>query len=194
VKIDRKLNLVQTFDTSAGTVHVHSVPISYETCRQYSFIIRKTYSQIVNNGLFPSGGASVAIEMMERIAKLDNVWEGSDGVRDGLRAEIRQRTNVIIPTPQGWKTIPYAHALEQNLFDQEDVDEMEGAIVFFTCASLVLRSQNDQQRMTILLNVMEFQWHTRTTSLDCMAHAASLPMSMPVESSGETMPVSSVPR
>jgi hypothetical protein len=193
MRIDRRLHLVQTFDTSAGTVHVHSVPLSYEVCRQYFLVLRKTYAQMVTQGLFPAGGASSAVLLMERIARADNAWEGPDGVRDGLMAEIRRLTNVVVPSPNGWQTTPYAQALTQNIFDQEDVDEMEGAIVFFICASLVFRSQNDQQRMTTLLAMMEFQWHTRTTSLGVTEWAASLPISMPAESSGATVPVSSLP-
>jgi hypothetical protein len=193
MQIDRKLNLVQTFETNAGTVHVHSTPISHEVCRDYFLILRKTYAQMIAQGLFPAGGSSSASLMMERIAKLDNVWEGVDGVRDGLMAEIRRLTNVVVPSPQGWQPIPYEQALSQNMFDVEDVEEMEGAIVFFTCASLVFRGRRNSERLRMLLGVMEFQWHTRSTSSDSMAWAASLPISTPAVNTGATVPVSSLP-
>jgi hypothetical protein len=193
MQIDRRLNLVQTFDTNTGTVHIHSTPASYEVCRQYFLILRKTYAQMIAQGMFPMGGASAASEMMERIARMDNVWEGPEGVRDGLLAEIRRLTNVVVPGPMGWQTVPYDAALSQKMFDPEDIDEMEGAIIFFTCASLVFRSKKDRQRLEIILGVMESQWHTQSTSSDSMAWAASLPTSTPGVSIGETAPVSLIP-
>jgi hypothetical protein len=193
VNIDRRLNLVQTFETNAGTVHVHSTPISHEVWRDYFLILSKTYSQIFAQGLGIAAGPQTAGMLLEKLARADNVWDGPNGVESGLMAEIRRLTNVIIPGPKGWDTIPYETALQRGIFDGESIDGIEGAIVFFICASALLRGSRERQRLTILLSGLELQLAARSTSLDCMAWAASLPTSMPAENIGEMVPVSSLP-
>ena len=193
MQINRALNLVQTFETSAGTVHVHSTPISHEVWRDYFLILSKTYSQIFAQGLGVNVGPTTAGLLLEKIAKQDGVWDGDNGVNNGLMAEIRRGTNVVVASLQGWQTVPYVVALQNGIFDAESVEEMEGAIVFFICASALLRGSRMKQKLTILLGLMELQLGTQTTSLDSTAWAVSLPTSMPVESIGEMVPVSSIP-
>jgi hypothetical protein len=191
--IDRALNLVQSFDTNIGTVHVHSMPISHEVWRNYFLILSKTYNQTFEQGLGINVGPSVASMLLERIAKLDHVWEGDDGVERGLMAEIRRLTNVIIPTAKGWETIPYESARDRILFDAESIDDMEGTIVFFISASAVLRGSRMKQRRMTVLGFLEALPGVLTTSLDCTGYLASLPISMPVENTGAMVPVSSLP-
>lgn len=191
MKINRRLNLVQPIETESGTIHLHSTPIALETWETYFLIISKTYAAIFAEGLQMHAGPTIAGLMLRRIAEANNMWDGPNGVRMGLLPEIRRLSNVVLPTG----AIPYEVALQQGLIDEDTVAEVEGAVIFFICASAVLRgpSTTTQEKLRVTLGMMELMYGVRTTSLDCMAFAASLQTSTPAETIGEKKQASSVP-
>lgn len=193
MKISRQLNLVQEFETEKGILYLHSMPLSVEVWRNYFLVLSKTYSQLFAQGIHTIAGPVIARLMLERIAKADGVWEGDEGVERGLLAEMRRLSNVLAPTGAGWTMVPYETALQHNLIDPEAAEEMEGALVFFMCASAVLRGPKAREKLEILLGIMDRLWDAHSTSLDITAYLASLPTSTPAESSGAKMLVSSVP-
>lgn len=193
MRIDRKLNLVQPIETETGTIHLHSMPLSREVWENYFLILSKTYSQLFAQGLHTISGPAVAGLMLRHIATQDGVWEGDAGVKNGLMPEIRRLTNIVLPTGAGWGTLPYEEALRRKMIDDDTATEAEGAIVFFICASAVLRGPKAKAKLGILLGMTESQWGAQYTSSDATAFGASLPTSTPVESSGEKRPASSVP-
>jgi hypothetical protein len=193
VRIGRPLNLVQEFETDSGTIYLHSMPLSVEVWRNYFLVLSKTYSQLFAQGIHTIAGPAIARLMLEQIAKIDGVWEGPAGVQQGLLAEIRRLSNVLAPTGAGWDMIPYETALQRGVIDPEAAEEMEGALVFFICASAVLRGPKAREKLEILLGMLERLWGAQSTSLDITAFRASLPTLTPAEIIGAKMPVSSVP-
>jgi hypothetical protein len=193
LKIDRRLFLVQSIETESGIIHIHSMPVSLEVWRNYFLILAKTYSQIFAQGLHSIAGPSVACLMLERLARIDGVWEGESGVQQGLLNEIRRLTNIVLPTGKGWETVPYEVALSRQLIDPEDIEQIEGAIVFFICASAVLRGRNQRTKLEAILMMIDHLWGARSSSLDVMAFAASLPISIPAETIGVSPTASLLP-
>ena len=193
MRINRQLNLVQDFETDKGTLYLHSMPLSAEVWRNYFLVLTKTYSQLFAQGIHTIAGPAIARLMLEQIARADGVWEGVAGVQQGLLPEIRRLSNVLAPTGAGWDMVPYEVALQQGLIDTETAEEMEGALVFFICASAVLRGPKAREKLEILLGMIERLWGAQNTLLDVTAFRASLPTSTPAETIGAKMPVSSVP-
>lgn len=194
MKIARDLNLVQSIETDLGTIHVHSAPLSREVWENYFLVLAKTYAAIFSEGLTIVAGPGMANLLLKRIAMASGVWAGASGVEQGLLPEIRRLTNVVVPSGSGWQTMPYEELLRGDLLDKEDVSSVEAAIVFFTCASAVLRGRQNRSKLEILTGGLRNAWGASSTSSDVMAFAASLPTLTPAETTGASRPAaSSVP-
>lgn len=189
MKLDKKLNLVIPVETAESEIFVHSTLISRDIFEKYAFILSKTLSVLYEEGLTVFAGPRIAAMMLKKLAVEAAVWEGPDGVENGLMNEIRRLTNVVMPSEEGWKTTPYYEAVKGNLVDQEARDEIEGNIVFFTCVSVMHR----RKEVPGLLAGMNEVWDTQNTSLNCTEWANSLPTSIEEESSGETVAQSLIP-
>jgi hypothetical protein len=131
--------------------------------------------------------------MLQHIAKQDGVWDGEGGVQHGLLSEIRRLSNVVLPSEGRWQTMPYDEAARRKLIDEDDAIDMENALVFFICVSAYLRGKRNKEKLDIIFSMMASRWNSPTTSLDCMAFAASLPTLTPVVNIGAMAAVSSVP-
>jgi len=188
MKIDKRLNLVVQVETGEGVIYVHSTPVSREVFEQYFLVISKTFAAIISEGLSFISGPRVAALMLKKIATEAGVWEGRDGVSNGLMAEIRRLSNVVIPSETGWRTVPLQDAIDKKLLDEADVAEVEGLITFFICASAMSRKNEIRsvlERMAL--------WGSSITSLNSTEFAASLPTSTPEETSALPENTSSVP-
>lgn len=189
MKIDKALNLVCPVETDDGVYYVHSTPIGREVFERYFLPISKTFAAIFAEGLNTLAGPRVAAWMLKSISMEMGIWDGDTGVSIGLMEEIRRLTNVAVPSPDGWKTVPLYDALKSGFLDQRDVDEAEGAIVFFTCISLMAKRDQAKHFVTQMCTL----WNTRTTSLSTTAYAASLPISTETETLQPEAPTSLVP-
>jgi len=188
MRIDKRLNLVIEVETGEGTVFVHSTPVSREVFERYFLIISKTFAAIISEGLSFISGPRVAALMLKKIATDLGVWEGRDGINNGLMAEIRRLSNVIMPSDRGWYTVPFQDAIDKQLLDESDIAEVEGLIAFFICASAMSRKTEVQsvlERMAL--------WGSSITSLNSTEFAASLPISSPEKTSQTPEITSSVP-
>ncbi len=190
MRINRKLNIVFPIDTEAGTVYVHSTPISREVFEKYFLVIAKTFSAIYREGLEVMSGPRVAAMMLKRVATSMNEWDGADGVENGLIAEMHRLSNFVMPSDSGWTTIPFQDALNRKLLDPDDLSEAEGVLCFFTLAASMHRPAD----LTAVLNGMTSLWGAQTTSLNCTEYARSLPISTVTDSSGETETTLLVPQ
>lgn len=193
MRIDRRLYLVQEIPTEAGNIFVHSAPLSRDVWENYFLVLSKTYAAILSEGLTVISGPSMAKLLLKRIATMMGIWGGAEGVEQGLLGEIRRLTNVVIPSGNGWQTMPYEQVLAQQIVDEDDIDVAEGAIVFFTCVSAVQRGPKSREKLMILLGGLKAAWGASSSSLDVTAFVASLSTSTPVVSSGVSRPASSVP-
>lgn len=188
MRIDRALNLVIPVERDEGAIYVHAAPISQDVFDRYFLTLSKTFTAIYAEGLKTMAGPRVAALMLKRIAMADQVWEGDGGVEQGLVAEWRRLAAVISPGPAGWSTLPMQVALNQGLFSEREMSEVDNAIAFFIVNSAL-------QTKSVLPIIMERAgalWGTQTTSLTAMDWAASLRTSTPAAPSGETVPPSSI--
>lgn len=193
MRIDRRLNLVQPVATDAGTLYLHSVPISRVVWENYYLMLSKTYAALMSEGLNIIAGPPIAKMMLREIAITSKRWDGPDGVEKGLLAEIRRLTNVLVPTDAGWQTLPFDEVLRRDLIDEDALADAEGAMVFFTCVSAVLRGPTSKEKLTILIGGIESVWGVQTTPLDVTAFGSSLPTSMSAATSAPTPKPSSAP-
>lgn len=183
MKINRKLNLVTTVSGESGLVHFHSTPISVELFERYFLPISKTFAAIYQEGLSITAGPRVAALMLRKVSEDMGVWEGPEGVKDGLMEEIKRLTLVLANTGKGWQMLPIDVAVAQNLIDPEDVTEALGGIVFFTLASSV----HKRTMVKGVLNSMCGLWGQEVTLQTATEYLASLRTSTPVENSGVTL-------
>lgn len=189
MKITKNLNLVVKADTERGEVFVHSTPISVNIFEKYVFIISKTLSTLYEEGLTVFAGPRVAAITMKNIAIQRNIWDGPDGVENGLMNEIRRLTNVVMPGENGWESIPYHDAIKSGVIDAQAASEIEGQLVFFTCVSRMHRPKE----IPALLDGISEVWGTQSTSLNSTEFQNSLPTSTPAANTGEKVTVSSIP-
>src|SRR6266404_4042006 len=114
---------------------------------------------------------------------------GVEGINNGLMNEVRRLSNVVMLGDNGWMTIPYQDAVNKQLIAQDDIDEIEGNIIFFICASAV----HKRNLIAGVLAMMSNLWGTQTTSLNCTEFGRLLPTPTAVENIGATAPQSSIP-
>lgn len=190
MQIDRKLNLVIPVETEKGEVLVHSMPIGVATFRRYYREIGRTFASIHNEGLGVAAGPRVAAYLLETVSRETGTWEGEGGVEQGLMAEIRRLTNAIVPKAGGGtEIIPWQQVASNKLIDEEDVGEVENAIVFFTVAWSMWRRDVRAIMMTGAANL----WGARLESSSITELQGSSQTSIAVASSGEKVTPSSIP-
>lgn len=172
-RIDRKLNLVYEIEGAENyKFYVHSMPISRQVFTQYFKVISRTFAQFFNNNLGFSAGPRVAALMLQEEAEALGTWEGPGGVKDGLMAEIRRLTNVVLPgKSKGWETLPYEVARSREMLTEDEQMEVEGIICFFIVNSAMHKSET----LRGILWGMNGLWGTQTSFSNVTEFTASLP-------------------
>lgn len=187
MEISRKMNLITPVETDAGTIYVHSVPISKAVYRAHFLPLSKTFAAIFGQGLNVIAGPRVAYMMLENVAKTDGTWEGANGVKNTLVQEIIRSSTAIVPVDgKGWEEIPLDVAIDRDIVDPDDV---LGEIVFFTCVFAI----NKPGQAKSLMQDVNSLWNSVCTSQTAMEWATSLQTSTSSENTGETVSTSSVP-
>jgi len=189
MKINRKLNLVMPVDRDDGsTIWVHSTPISREVFNTYFLVVSKAFSAMYAEGLSHIAGPRVAGHLLKKVAVSMGVWDGPGGVQNGLVAEIRRLTNVLVPSERGWQSMPFQDVFDKKLIDEDDLEEVDNALAFFMVVSLVHKRRD----LPTVLEALTL-WGAQTSSLGCMEYMGSLPTSTPEDNTGGKTPASSLP-
>lgn len=195
MKIDEALNIVVPVDRADGTtVYVHAAPISREVFHRYWLPMSKAFAQIYSEGLHLAGPRIAAL-CLQTVSEQLRVWDGPMGVQRGLLPEIRRLANVVAPGggtnghAGGWQLIPYDEAIKHELIDQEDADEIDGVLVFFT---LVWRINLRKERKDLIDGLVAL-WGASISSLALSEFAASLPTSTATANTGVTPQAPSLP-
>lgn len=190
MQINKKLNLVIPIERDDGSkVYIHSMPVPRETFEMYFRVMAKAFADIQRLGMAVMSGPKIAEISLRQTATDANVWEGDDGVKNGLMGEIRRLTSIILPTPQGWQTLPLTDAIGAELISEEDVQEAEGAIVFFILSS----AMSPRSVLEINLRATTEWWGSQVTSSNVSEFARSLPPLTKADSSGAKAKASSTP-
>jgi len=173
MRIDRRLNLIIPVEREGVDLYVHSMPISREVFERYFLPLTRTYANMYHEGLSVVAGPRVAAMLLRKIAKESGELAGPEGVEEGLIDEIKRLSNVVIHTGKGWEIVPLQQAFSvYHYIDEEEMSEVENALVFFTLASAIFRRKD---RPTVF-NGMRLLWGTDTTSLSCVEYVRSLPI------------------
>lgn len=176
IRIDKKLNLVVPVEDENGTFYVHAAPLSHVVFERYYKVLAKTFTVVVSNYSVVSG-PRVALMALREVAEDAGMKEE---VETGLIPEIRRSANMLVPGDQGWETVMFQQALDRKVLSEEDVSEVENALVFFTVYSAMLKRQ---QRMELLDGAAKM-WGASITYSSVTEYAASLRTSTGRESSG----------
>lgn len=189
MNIDRKLNLVLPVERETGAIYVHSTPISKAVFETYFEVISKTFASIYGGGHAVQAGPRIAAMMLKKVATDMGIWGGQAGVENGLMNEIRRLSNVIAIGDRGWETMPLDDAIARDVLGEDDLSEVENAIVFFIVAS----SMHKKTDLPAVLGGMGVLWDALTTSSNSTEYANSLKTSTRDEPTGETAKPSSIP-
>ena len=195
MQVDRKLNLVVPIERNNGTtIYVHSMPISREVFERYHLEIAKTFSAIYQEGLGFVAGPRVAAMLLRRVSEDLKSWDDNPeakivGVANGLMAEVRRLSCVLVPGANGWEMVPLQEALDRKAIDEDDAAEVENALVYFTVAS----SMHKRTELKGVLAGASKLWGGHVTSLNCSEYSASLPTSTAAGNTGEKAKPSSPP-
>lgn len=189
MRIDKALNLVVPVETEAGTAYIHSVPLSREVFERYFLVISKTFAELYAQGLNFLAGPRVAALLLKKVAQELDVWEGEGGVQNGLMAEIRRLSNVMVPTDAGWQAVMLDDAVRRGALTAEDMQEAEGVLVFFICISAMHKRAEVGQFLTGMCEL----WGTQICSSSFTEYRDSLQTSTATEISSETVKPSSLP-
>lgn len=171
MNIDRKLYLAIPVAMEDGSeIFVHSMPISSEVYKNYWKVLSKTFAAIGTGG-FAAVGPKVAMEMLREQAEEFKAWDTQNGVQRGLLPEIRRLTNVVAPVGNtGWQSIPFDDTQSKSLIDQEEYEEIEGKLIFFTASYHLF----DKALRRAMLQGAFAPWRSQIISLDCTAFTNSL--------------------
>jgi len=190
ITIDKRLNLVIPVEDGGSALYVHSTPIPRAVFKRYSKIFARTFNEIYGGGYGVIAGPRIAADLLESAARASNEWDGPTGVERGLLGEVYRLTNVAVPGASGgWDVVPYQIAVSTGQISEDDADEVNNALVFFTVAS----SMHKKTDLPEIIHASSRLWGGLSTSLNVTGYADSLKMLTAPESSGEKVITSSLP-
>lgn len=192
MKIDRKTNLVLELPREdEPSVFAHSSPLAAEVLEQYHSVAGPTMNALVTRGygyFAPRYAASVLREVAAEQAELsagpdprnqDAAKERAKARVEGFFTEIRRKTHVLALGDDGWAMLPLADAMKADAIDDEELVQIENALVFFTFG---LRSWVKAQRQEVSGGLSLF--NARIVSLSCTDFMNSLRTLTTADSSG----------
>lgn len=186
MKLNKKLNFVIPVVRDEGVLYVHATPISRETFEANYLLISKTFANIYTGGLGAAAGPRVAAMAMKDVAANFDAMLTEPAWAPRVEAfltEIR-RLATVVPIAGKGDVVMLQDALDAKMLDEDEVSEVENAIVFFTVASAMhLRSELP----TILAGVSRV-WDAQSTFLSPTEFAASLRTSTGTADSTEKKP------
>jgi len=181
-KINKQLNLVATMRRDDGSImHVHSQPISSDLFDAHMDVLEDTYAHYMSPQNRDRMGLG-ARRAHKRLLAIANNLGKSDEVERGLMPEIRRLTNIALFSGNKWEETGYQDLLDRNVLDQQEIDEINGRLVFFMAASHLF----PRDRLEPLMNGAMAMWGAQTTSLPFMEYLNSLQTSTAGASSGAT--------
>lgn len=184
VKIDRKLNLVIPIDTDRGTFYVHAMPIGLEVFDQNFLFLGRVYGAMFEeHGIV---GPRNATRFLKRIATEMEVLEE---IEQTLLPEMRRLANVLVPSSGGYDVIPWQHALDRSIFDDEDTRGVENILVFF----MLTWHMSKREELPLVLEMANGLGARLSTSLTPTAFADSLKISTEPAASAKKAIRSSIP-
>ncbi len=186
--IDRKLNFLVPVETEAGDLLVRSQPFSAQFFKRNFLVISKTFGRLHAEGLGFTTAPRIAAFMLAQVEReMAGLGEDDNPPPSPILNEIRRATTVDIP---GQGNMPWDQVVGAKLMSEEDIEEVENAIVFFTVASAMYHHRDRAAFLSGAANL----WNARLEFSPTTAPASSSPTSKPIAPTGETAKASSIPR
>ena len=140
MQINSALNFVlpiKNDENGETLVWAYHTPISTEIFQANYRIIAETNARIWGKGLkyAATGGARIAALTLKDVSKADAEEYGlEEELAPALLADIKRLTIILAPAEggTGFVPIPVDLAIQRKIVEQEDWDEVESSIVFFT--------------------------------------------------------------
>jgi hypothetical protein len=170
MRLNRKLNIVVPVSTDAGTIFVHSTPISRDTFEQFYLELGKVFSQCFdsNNAAHLALTApQLAYPALKSIAKAEGKTQD---VQFGLINEIVRLSNAMVPGENGLESMPLDIAIKREILDEDAANEILSALVFFTSISRVAPKDLRDSFLEMAGSLRSWE----LTSLDSTMYIASL--------------------
>jgi hypothetical protein len=178
VKLNRKLNVVlPPFTTEKGLVYVYSTPIALPVFREHYRMLGRTFTEIQRLGYGPITGPSLASYVLRDEAKAF----GDEAHSEMLIQEVKRLSFVVYPGDRGWANMPLGEAVKRSILSEEQGDEAENFLVYFTCASWIKLPSE-----AIAMESLRTLWQAQITSSTVTEFMSSLPTSTTEENTGET--------
>jgi len=188
VAIDRTLTFVMPVETPKGEAVVRSTPVSAVFFRRHFLVISKTFNRLHAEGLNALTAFRVAAMMLEQIEREDAGVGPDDLARPSpIMNEIRRRTMVEYP---GQGAVTWDQVVSAKMFGEEDIGEVENAVVFFIVASAMYHRRD----VEAMVGGAAKLWNARLESSKATASETSSQTSTAPASSGDTAKASSIPR
>jgi hypothetical protein len=185
---NKRLNLVmEIWRKDKSKLFVHSKSLPTEVFEQYWQFAGPTLNALYTRdfGLYAQRYAKRMLLTVARESGKTDLKRQEQAVQlveKGFLAEIRRLTNVFALADKGWKLIPFDDAIHDGILTEAEIDEVDNAIVFFTCAQRTWLQSQDEELMGALDAL-----HARTVSLECTDFKTSLMTLIAAENSGATV-------
>lgn len=192
MKIDESLNLVLPINDALMVYHT---PISRAVFEVNYKSLSATKSALASKGIhyqMDAGPRIASLLFMDEVRLGAEI--GADGNPDetsgkAFLAELRRLSMVMIAGNNGWDLMPIDAAIHAGKVDSEEWQEVESALVFFTC-HYAMAKKADRQSIGIASASLLRGF---ATSLVCSEYVASLPK-LTTGMTTEAQAASSVPR
>lgn len=178
LRIDKKLNLVLTFDMEDGSkIHVYSIPISRDVFDTYfeelGEVFIKSFGE-KGNAYLALAAPQLAYAALKKASDARGTWEQ---VKAGLITEIVRLTHVVFLTENGWETLPIHIAIQRGILDEDTEREVLSSLIFFTA----MQYTAPKAYRTLFFQMLESsrQWATTPSSITDFING--LPISTEVE-------------
>lgn len=164
--INDSLNLVLPIveDEKGVRVYAYHTPISREVFEANFVILSATLASLSSKGVHYMMGVGpqiAALTLKDEARKeaesrglFDEEGKPSDITAVALMNEFKRLTQVIVPTENGWETLPVDTALSRGFLDSEDWSEAESALTFFTCNFALARKGERRKIATATASVL----------------------------------------
>lgn len=166
VTINPALNLVVPLNDKRS--FVHCPPMTREAFASCWSLLAKTWSRLEGDNLGITAGAAVAAFALADIARQDG--PESEAAYRSFMAELRRNASYIGPMEEdGFGPVPLATALKKGWINDDDQDEIDNALVFFTLGSRLL----PKERRSLIFALMSSLRGVDASSLSATEYAAS---------------------
>jgi len=155
MKIDDNLNVVIPLrsDDKGVKLYAYHTPIPKEVFKANSILLAATNTEIGRHGeYFQMGlGPRIATEILIKEAKK----ESQEADAAALLNEIKRLTTVLVSTESGWEHMPVDAAIRAKKVEQEEWEEVESDLIFFTCHYFLVKLSGREKAMNALMSLLQ---------------------------------------